>query len=180
MAVAQEVSMLLKPSRTGRWLACGILVLLVLQRSSMAASPTIVMIYGGDMPKPLFVMSTSEERVTDTLFLWGRASDGTTVGQLAGRPYLEVAMFWGRDQWSEYLAYPGLLSRLQPADANQHGRLYLPAPDRPAAMVVTTIQGEAPGEPSEGALVAGWRLSEADVDNARRLGIPGFEIGAAR
>jgi hypothetical protein len=166
---------MLKPGRTAWWLAYAILILLVLQRSSVAASPTIVMIYGEDMPKPLFVMSTSEERVTDTLFLWGRTSDGTTVGQLAGRPYLEVAMFWGRDQWSEYLAYPGLLNRLQPADANQHGRLYLPASDRPAAMVVTTIQAEALGEPTEQALVSGWRLSEADVDNARRLGIPGFD-----
>jgi hypothetical protein len=168
--------MLLKPGRTAWWLACGILIVLVLQRGSVAASPTIVMIHGGDMPKPMFVISTSEERVTDTQFLWGRASDGTTVGQLSGRPYLKVAMFWGRDQWSEYLAYPGLLSRLQPTHANQHGRLYLPSQTEPAAMVVTTIQGEALGEPTEQALVSGWRLSDTDVETARSLGIPGFEV----
>jgi hypothetical protein len=146
---------------------------LAFQSSPMAASPSIVLVYGGDMERAITVRVDSEDVARSTLFLYGLASDGAVSQSLAGRPYVNVAMFWG-PSWAEHLKDQNRLSQLRPLDANQHGRLYLPTGIDPAVMLVTHIRGAAFGEATMQDFTSGWTIDDAGRQGARRIGIPGF------
>jgi hypothetical protein len=155
-----------------------------------AAAPAIIMFYGDPLERPLFV--TPRSPALDFLF-FGRDSAPPVLNEtdLKDRAFVKVAMFWGGD-WRKYVDDRQLLSTLRPEDANQHGRLYLPTATQPAVALKTpgygclstTRQGRpraAPGPPPAWPmpidpqdLVCAVKLTTADAQAARDLGIPGF------
>src|SRR4029079_6333232 len=101
-----------------------------------------------------------------TSFLWSTVNGGVPYASnrrgtlppgLDGRPYVNIAIFWGR-----------VKAELKPADASQHGRIYLPTSSAPAAVVITfpimtKMDGSQPDPvpvpTSLDQFVAGWTLS---------------------
>lgn len=162
------------PAATIRHVVVVMLLVLASHATTMAASPRIVMVYGGGLAEPMVLTPDAPELDRGVLFLYGRASDETTIDALEGRAFLNVAMFWGNEAWAEIASDPVRRRQARPADANQHGRLYLPTRTEPAVMVVTNIRGAAFGEPSAQDFTSGWLLTESDRDTARRIGIPGL------
>ena len=96
-----------------------------------ALGPALVMFHGGDLEAPVIVRTNY-----DTNFLWnptnggvqwGSRTRGTLPPNLEGRPYINMAIFWG---WHD-------VATLKAADASQHGRYYPATPTAPAAIVIT-------------------------------------------
>jgi hypothetical protein len=158
-----------------------------------AASPSIIMIYGEPLERPLFVTGYSVTPRLGFLF-FGRdtAPPAVTEADLKDRAFLKVAMFWGGDWW-KYVEDRRQLSALRPEDANQHGRLYLPTATQPAAALKTpgftclsttrqdlrrVASGPPPAWPmmpiDPKDLVCAVKLTTPDAQVARELGIPGF------
>lgn len=161
------------------WLL-GIAVLsLLASKPVLAISPSYIMFYGGQLATPVLL---EVDHTMGTAFLWetrarrdGTLERGTIAKRLEGRRYLNFAVFWG--QWTN--------RPVKPAEASQHGRLYLPTATEPAAVVATfpAMQAEdpnlrtPPAQPIPVDLLgfwAGWLLSAEDVATARRLGVPGL------
>src|SRR6185295_11727506 len=89
------------------------------------------------------------------------------VSALRSRPYLSLAIFWGqydRDQ-------------LNPANASQHGRLYLPTASEPAIVVVTAPDMQKKSNPIPKELdgfTAVWTLNPQELATLKGLGFPGL------
>jgi hypothetical protein len=101
-----------------------------------AVGPAILMFYGGDLKEPVLVFPGNPS-YNPTSFLWdpinggvryASGQRGTLPPNLEGRRYIRVAIFWGR-----YDA-----ATVKPADASQHGRIYLRTESAPAAIVITS------------------------------------------
>jgi hypothetical protein len=140
-----------------------------------AASPSIVMIYGPSLPKPVFVTMTNGQDAQKYLFLTCGGVGNLPRG-IEARPFVKVAAFWEHRLWSRYLADPKLLPELVPALSSQHGRLYLPTGTEPAFLVSTqflnTKPVPIPEEPT--AFELRCSLSGANTAVLRELGVPGF------
>jgi hypothetical protein len=176
-------------TRFNSWLL-GVAVLSLLASTPVfAISPSYIMFYGGQLAAPLVLRTDS---TMGTGFLWGAIGrrEGTipreTIAKrLDGRPYLNFAVFWG--QWAD--------RPIKPADASQHGRLYLPTATEPAVVVASFPAMEAtdpnlktpPAQPipldldehrdalgSRVGFVAGWVLSAEELATAKDLGVPGL------
>jgi hypothetical protein len=127
------------------WLAC--------LQPLLAISPSYVMLYGGDLARPVLVSSRPGDW---TRALWAHPPLGRRDGvlldegfqrsltdddaaerrrlaeRLTGRPFLKFAVFWGR--WDEPPVSPGA--------ASQHGRLYLSTTE-PSIVVATAAAMQA-------------------------------------
>jgi hypothetical protein len=193
--------------RSRAWLLGVALLSLLASQAVWAISPTLFLIYGDGLQNPIIARPQDPSEFSSYQFLWWRA--GTPYAQrttwtppagLNGRPYLRVAIFWGLGPFEDYAALvralgsPDLLKQMQPKDASQHGRLYLPTATEPAVMVVThpmmqRLKGthcESRTPPSDDApcpvavpskiedFSASWRLDFDRQALANWLGIPAF------
>ena len=104
-------------------------LLLFVSRSVSAIGPEAILIHGGELPAPIVIYP----HIGSFIFMWGGGTPhydtqrGAAPTGLEGRRYLDYDVFWGRFAPEE----------LKPEAASQHGRLYLPTADRPAAVVLT-------------------------------------------
>jgi hypothetical protein len=109
------VGLLLTPSATSRTMA----------------APRIVMFYGEPLPAAVYLTDWAELGHLQTLLSYGETYE---TSKLRDRPYLKVAMFWGSD-WNDYLEQGRSVTALAPAEARQHGRLYLGSKEVPAVFI---------------------------------------------
>jgi hypothetical protein len=83
-----------------------------------AAAPRLLMVSGAPLAAPVLLSDWDE-----LLTLTGLLSSGPAAPSdpLAGRPSLQLAMFWDAGIWEPYVR-EGLLGSLRPEQANQFGR----------------------------------------------------------
>jgi hypothetical protein len=117
-------------ARGGSWTA-GVAILLVLASKSVTAiGPAAILLHGGGLHAPIVV----RPQIGSFIFMWGGGtrydnhSGAAIPSGLDGRRYLDYDIFWGRFEPEE----------LKPEAASQHGRLYLPTANQPAAVVLTS------------------------------------------
>lgn len=115
-----------------------------------AIGPAILMFYGGDLKEPVLVFPGNPS-YNPTDFIWNPANGGAHRGQrgtlppnLDGRPYTNVAIFWGRYD----------PATLKAADASQHGRIYSPTASAPAVIVITSPNMANADDPSANPVAA--------------------------
>jgi hypothetical protein len=193
--------------RSRAWLLGVALLSLLASQAVWAISPTLFLIYGDGLQNPIIARPQDPSEFSLYQFLWWRAgtpyaprTTWTPPAGLNGRPYLKVAIFWGLGPFEDYAALvralgsPDVLKQMNPEDASQHGRLYLPTASEPAMIVLTSPNMTRPkGTPCEAHtpvderapcpvpvptkpedFIVGWILNAADLATAKRLGIPGL------
>lgn len=127
-------------ARIGSWIL-GVLALFALgSRPISAIGPAAIVLHGGALTTPVVI----HPPIGSFMFMWGagtglydnRSANAIPSG-LEGRRYLDYDVFWGAFTADE----------LKPEAASQHGRLYLPTGDQPAAVVLTppAMTGSEPG-----------------------------------
>jgi hypothetical protein len=94
---------------------------------AVAAAPRLMMVYGPPLSKPI-VLQDWRENLT---VMVGLERTNIDPGELEGRPYLKMALFWG-PRWVEYVEEGRPLDALRPEQANQHARFYPATEDEPA------------------------------------------------
>jgi hypothetical protein len=127
-------------ARFGSW-TLGVAILVLLVSTSMSAiGPAAIVIHGGGLQAPIVL----RPQIGSFIFMWGggtvydKQPVATISTGLDGRRYLEYDVFWGRFAPDE----------LKPEAASQHGRLYPPTDEQPAAVVLTGPAMSSP-DPSE-------------------------------
>jgi hypothetical protein len=119
---------------------------------------------------------------------WGGNSLRVVPPQLAERPYVNIAIYWGK--WPDPADSTGIdawLLTLKPDQAHQHGRLYVATRQAGAAVVTTDYMRLGPtgapiGTPrfplvrpipqDVSEFKYGTWLSGADIEIAKKLGLP--------
>ncbi len=98
-----------------------------------ALGPSVLMLYGGSLQAPVFVTGVNAG-------LFGNLLSPSNVAQkdIAGRPYIKVAAFWGPAS-DPALAGTKSLVDLRPDMAWQHGKYYAATTSQPAVLVVTPL-----------------------------------------
>jgi hypothetical protein len=144
----------------------------------LAISPSAVLVYGEKLAQSTLLRPASPEDFPAFGLLWwqaGRYSNPTRTVQgdpqllsdLKNRPYVNLAIFWGRYEANEF----------KPENASQHGRFYPPTASDPALVVVTApdMQKKANPIPKElEGFRAVWTLSPQDLTTIKGLGFPGI------
>jgi hypothetical protein len=112
------------------WWTLGVAVLsLLVSRPLLAIGPAAIVVHGGDLQAPIVI----HPAIGSFVFMWAGGfphydtQKATPAPSLDGRRYLEYDVFWG---WFEP-------DEMKPEAASQHGRVYLPTADQPAAVVLT-------------------------------------------
>lgn len=95
---------------------CAFLWLLLVSATAFGAAPHAIIIQGEGLVKPVVLTDWDENA---RLMLSLDQEQVIANEELAGRPYLELYLFWG-PEWRNYA-----LDELRPERANQQGRLYL-------------------------------------------------------
>jgi hypothetical protein len=119
-----------------RLVAACALATLCLAPVAGAAAPRIMMVTGPGLDEPVFLTDYSENLDLMLAFQRGREIDeGRVVDpkELRRRPYLELWLFWGENQWEPYVR-EGRLADLTREQANQYGRFYPALGARDAVM----------------------------------------------
>lgn len=148
----------------------GLMLVALATRPSAVAWPSAIMIYGGGLEEPIVVTTYAISDSDAYRFLYGGARK--TLGKdLSGRPYLNLAMFWGGNFWKAIEADPDTARTLQPQDAMQHGRLYPPVGAEPAAVEATPFE---PGTGCSKDAPCGWTLGPREIETLKRLKVPRF------
>jgi hypothetical protein len=125
-----------------RLVATCALTALCLAPTAGAAAPRIIMVTGPTLERPVFLTDYFENLDLMIAFQRGREiAEGRVVDpkELRRRPYLELWLFWGEDQWEPYVS-EGRLDELRREQANQYGRFY-PAFGRRAAVMNLDVPG---------------------------------------
>jgi hypothetical protein len=102
-----------------------LLICLLCSSALEAAAPRLLIVYGKPLQKPVLLDDARE------IFKMFTSTPTETGVNLNDRPFLELGMFWG-PQWNDYINDGNPPDKLQPEDANQHGRLYPAFGDSPA------------------------------------------------
>ena len=110
------------------------LVLLATSTPAFAAAPRLVLVYGDRLTQPVVLDDWWEN-----LALLLGDEQPEEVADLDGRPYLELALFWGR-AWDQYVRDGNPLAALRPEQANQRGRLYLGTADLPPLLAINGVR----------------------------------------
>lgn len=144
--------------RAYKWpLFVAVLLLGLTSTPVSAISPSAVMVYGETVARPVLLRPVAPADFQAFELLWwhaGRYDSPTPIDQslregLKNRPYVNLAIFWGRYDADEF----------KPESASQHGRFY-PATSSEPAVVVTTVpdmQKKSNPMPSElGKFAAAW------------------------
>jgi hypothetical protein len=138
-----------------------------------AISPSAVLVYGGHARDPLVLRPAGPLDYPAFGLLWWRAGaynkptaiDPKLWTGLKARPYVSLAIFWGR-----YDA-----NQLKPEAASQHGRFYPPTATDPAIIVTTMPDMQMRSNPIPTDLdgfYAAWLLSPQDLSTLKSLGFP--------
>jgi hypothetical protein len=125
-----------------RLVATCALTALCLAPTAGAAAPRIIMVTGPTLERPVFLTDYFENLDLMIAFQRGREiAEGRVVDpkELRRRPYLELWLFWGEDQWEPYVS-EGRLAELRREQANQYGRFY-PAFGRRDAVMNLDVPG---------------------------------------
>jgi hypothetical protein len=127
------------------------------------------MFYGGDagLQKPVLV--TGADAATFTTVT---APVSISATELAGRSYLQVAVFWGPRADPANNGTP--LADLKPEMAWQHGRFYPAANGKPALLLTTQLTKRAQSVPlpvDSAAFTWGGTVSPKALAVLERLGI---------
>ncbi len=85
-----------------------------------AAAPWFVIFHGNHLQKRIVLKDWHENQ---TLALSVAEAVNVSDRELQGRPYIDVAYFWGPD-WAKYPSDEASLKKLEPKAGNQHGRFY--------------------------------------------------------
>lgn len=110
-----------------------LLVAALVAGPAVAAAPRLMMVYGPPLPEPI-VLRDWRENLTVMVNMKRTNID---PGELEGRPYLKMALFWG-PRWAEYVEEGGSLDALRPEQANQHARFYPATGDEPALITLNS------------------------------------------
>ena len=163
-------------ARFRSWLFLVAVIALAIVRPAAGISPSFLMVYGGSLKEPAIIRlqpAVSSAFVWDSAFRRASLEPGgkqlirDLAPGLSDRSFVSVAIFWGQ-------AYK---PDLRPADASQHGRMYLPTSSLPAVMVATLPDMQPVPHPVPDRLegfAAGWTLTPQDHSSAKALGLPGF------
>jgi hypothetical protein len=148
-------------------LALAVILAVGITAHARGQSPTVLMFYGGDLKAPVFLTDTDAAAFRNLL-----TETAITVREMGDRPYVSVALFWASrlDPAGNGTA----VKDLKPAMAWQHGRLYLPAPGKPAVILTTRLgKGAQPVPvPSLGsAFVTGGPVSETGLAALKRTAV---------
>jgi hypothetical protein len=144
----------------------------------LGVSPSAVLVYGEKLAQPTLLRPGSPENFPAFGLLWWNAgsyarptrtvqSDPQLLVELKNRPYVNLAIFWGRYEADE----------LKPENASQHGRFYPPTASAPALVVVTApdMQKKANPIPKELEGFRGvWTLSTQELGQVKGIGFPGL------
>jgi hypothetical protein len=100
----------------------------------------LILVSGFDLARPILIGEWD-----DTMRVMAGINRRATApsGELTGRPYYRLALFWGLD-WVKYLESGRPLTSLKPEQANQHGRFYPAVGLAPALVVFDDERGEIP------------------------------------
>ena len=116
-------------ARLGSWTLGVVVLWLFVSRSVTAIGPAAIVVHGGGLQAPIVV----RPEIGSFVFMWGGGTrhydnqSGALPSGLDDRRYVDYDVFWGRFEAEE----------LKPEAASQHGRVYLPTADQPAAVVLT-------------------------------------------
>jgi len=108
-----------------------LLVTALVASPAVAAAPRLIMVYGPPLSKPI-ILRDWQENLTVMLKMKRTNID---PGELEGRSYLKMALFWG-PRWVEYVEEGKPLGALRPEQANQHARFYPATGDEPALITL--------------------------------------------
>lgn len=114
-----------------------LLVALVFVSPAAAAAPWFIMVYGASLPRPVILKDWQENL---EFMLASTEEAKVTVTELRGRPYLELAFFWG-PEWAQYVKEGKPVDALRQEQANQHARLYLPIGSKRPILAFDNIPG---------------------------------------
>jgi hypothetical protein len=97
------------------------------------AAPWAILVHGSRIPAPIALADWDENQQ----LMLAIPGPGTAMPSqnLKGRPYVELALFWGPD-WEYLHRSPGSVARLRPEQANQRGWLFLARGDEAAVVVL--------------------------------------------
>ena len=143
-----------------------------------AVSPSAVLVYGGQLPKPVLLRPASPADFPAFGLLWWQAGpysrptrtvqgEPRLLSDLKDRPFVNLAIFWGQYAPDQF----------KPENASQHARLYLPTTSEPAVVVATTpdMQKKSNPIPKElGGFAAVWTLGTQELTSLKSLGFPGL------
>jgi hypothetical protein len=141
-----------------------LLLLLVWTTSADAAFPRLLMVYGKPLPKPVVV-----ENPFDVVKIFEGSRDGTTEQSLSGRPYFEIALFWG-EEWNRYMNEGKPASALKPEDVTPFGNIpnrgrFYPACSNASAQISLI-------EPQSQRTNGIWKVPEEGLKVLESLGVP--------
>ena len=133
-----------------------------------AIGPTVMMFYGAPLKTPVFVTGADTSPFGDL-----HRPRSIALQDLAGRPYVSIALFWGPPNDPAVNGTRNLVD-LRPEMAWQHGRFYPATATHPAALVTTSFtkgqQGVPP--PQQTAMfVSGGPVSTAALAVLQRVGV---------
>ena len=146
--------------------------------SVLAISPSAVLVYGEKLAQPTLLRPASPADFSAFGLLWWNAGsysrptrtvqgDPQLLSALKNRPYVNLAIFWGRYEADEF----------KPENASQHGRFYPPTTSEPAIVVVTApdMQKKANPIPKELEGFRGvWTLSPQELTQVKGIRFPGL------
>ena len=127
-------------------LATGVFLVSFTQRAD-AIGPSLLMFYGGTLTSPVYVTGAEANLFSNLL-----SPSPVAAKDIADRPYLKVAVFWGTQ--ANPTGRGVALSDLRPEMAWQHGKYFPATGSRPAVLIVTPIhekKAERPPDYSAGA-----------------------------
>ena len=144
----------------------------------LAISPSAVLVYGDKLAQPTLLRPASPEDFPAFGLLWWNAGsyarptrtvqgDPQLLTELRNRPYVNLAIFWGRYEADEF----------KPENASQHGRFYPPTASAPAVGIVTApdMQKKANPIPKElDGFRGAWTLSPQELSQVKGIGFPGI------
>jgi hypothetical protein len=104
-----------------------------------AAAPRLMIVYGVPLQKPVLLSDWGE------IFKMFTSTPYETGLNLDGRPFFEVALFWG-PEWNDYVNEGKPLDKLRPEDGNQKSRLYPAFGDKPAVIGAAPMVKRIPAE----------------------------------
>ena len=136
----------------------------------LAIRPVIIMFYGEPLQQPVFLV--------DTMVFHDLENPTTiTAKELAGRPYLKVAMFWG-PQRHPYVTGEKSIRSLTPEMASQHGWFYPATSVRPAVLLQTKPQiGRLPLPEDAASFTWGGVLDGSWIESLVARGVPARQGG---
>ena len=130
-------------------------------------SPTVLMFYGGDLKTPVFLTDADAAAFRNLL-----ADTSITVKEMGDRPFVSVALFWASR--SNPAGNGTAVKDLKPGMAWQHGRLYLPAPGKPAVLLTTRLTKGAQPVPVPSlasAYVTGGPVSDGALAALKKMAV---------